>query len=289
MELDEECKDCLYKSQLKKIENSHADKEKVQKFKDEVKLLLKNPPASYCAPLLMRDINLISRKIFGRDIDYSAEKALFNGKLLALEEQIFKEITASPDPLCEALKFTMAANYIDFARLSDLNEDAIGYVISAARRAEPEKTAFDKFKTKLKSAKSLLFLHDNCGEIVLDKILIRLIKRNYPQIAVTSVVRGAPIINDVTQADADFVGLNAYARVIGNGTDIPGTYLKEISAQTLAALKNSDIILSKGLGNLETLYGEGYPVFYSFTCKCVHIASRFNAPLWSAAFVCENV
>ena len=80
-----------------------------------------------------------------------------------------------------------------------------------------------------------------------------------------------------------------FATVIGNGTDIPGTYLKEVNAQTLNALSVSDIIISKGLGNLETLYGEGYAVFYSFTCKCEHIAARFNLPLWSAAFISENV
>ncbi|MDE7214833.1 MAG: ARMT1-like domain-containing protein, partial [Clostridia bacterium] len=289
MQLHEECKDCLLKSQLKKIESSHADNaDGVQQFKEEVQKLVDNAPESSCAPLLMRDINGLSRKIFGCDIDYSAEKALFNGKLLALEEQLYKEITAAPDPIGEALKFTMAANYIDFARLSDLNEEAIEHVLSAARRAEPQKDALDKLKEKLQTAKTLLFLHDNCGEIVLDKILIRVIKANYPQISVTSVVRGAPIINDVTGQDAKAVNLPAVAKVINNGTDIPGTYLKEINSKTHKALKTSDVIISKGLGNLETLYGEGYEIFYSFTCKCGHIATRFNAPLWSAAFIYED-
>lgn len=289
MELDEECKACLYKSQLKKIESTHSDRTKLQKFKEEVKNLLKNPPANYCAPLLMRDINGISRKIFGQDIDYSAEKTLFNNSLLALEEQLYAEISTVPDPLREALKFTMAANYIDFARLSDLTVGAVDYVLSAAKRAEPEKTAYDKLKCKLKTAKTLCFLHDNCGEIVLDKILIRVIKQNYPQIEITSVVRGSAIINDVTKKDAEETGLTDFANVIDNGTGVPGTYLKEVNPQTLKTLKTSDIIISKGLGNLETLYGEGYSVFYSFTCKCGHISKRFGAPLWSAVFIEENV
>lgn len=289
MQLHEECKDCLLKSQLKKIESAHADNPKaVKQFKKEVQALVKSAPQSSCAPLLMREINGLSRKIFGCDIDYSAEKTLFNGKLLALEEQLFNEITATDDPLCEALKFTMAANYIDFARLSDLNEGAVDYVLSAARRAEPQKEALEKLKEKLQTAKTLLFLHDNCGEIVLDKILIRVIKQIYPQISVTSVVRGAPIINDVTLKDAKEVNLSGFSTVIDNGTDIPGTYLKEINPQTLEALETSDVIISKGLGNLETLYGEGFEIFYSFTCKCGHIATRFNSPLWSAAFVYEE-
>ncbi len=116
-----------------------------------------------------------------------------------------------------------------------------------------------------------------------------MIKQNYPQIEITSVVRGSAIINDVTKKDAEETGLTDFANVIDNGTGVPGTYLKEVNPQTLKTLKTSDIIISKGLGNLETLYGEGYSVFYSFTCKCGHISKRFGAPPWSAVFIEENV
>lgn len=277
MLLDEECKGCLFNSQLKKVEREQGAGEKLESFKKGVRALCQNPPEAYCAPLLMRDIDRLHREIFGCGIDYSKEKKLFNGKLSGMEEELYSKIKSSRDPLKEAVKLAMAANYIDFARISDLDESAVSLVIEAGGRAEPDQNTLNSLKNKLKTAKTLCYLHDNCGEIVLDKLVIRIIKELYPQIRVTSVVRSFPIINDVTEEDAEEVGLAAYAEVIGNGTGIPGTYLKEVSREVLTLLRESDIVISKGLGNLETLYGEGYSIFYSFNCKCKHIAERFNS------------
>lgn len=288
MELDEECRGCLFNSQLKKVEREQTDKRKVRQFKAEVKTLCETAPAGSCAPLLMRGIDLLHRSIFGCGIDYSREKSAFNRALLNMEEELFSRISKAGDPIEEALKFSMASNYIDFARLSNLDESSINTVISAAERAKVERTALESFKSKLKTAQTLCVLHDNCGEIVLDKILIRVIKSIYPQISVVSVVRGKPIINDVTLYDAREVGLDGVARVIDNGTDVPGTYLKEASPEVKELLKSSPVIISKGLGNLETLYGEGYSVFYAFNCKCLHISTRFSLPLWSPAFIEEK-
>lgn len=288
MILYDECKGCLFSSQMKKVEAEQSDEAKLDGFKRAVKALCENPPANYCAPLLMRDIDRLHAKIFGAGIDYSREKSLFNALLSGMEGELYEKIMSSPDPLGEALKYAMASNYIDFARLSDLNAGAVDEVMKAAARAQVGSAALDSLKGKLKTAKTLCFLHDNCGEIVLDKILIRVIKKLYPQVEITSVVRGGAIINDVTLSDAEQVGLSSVARVIDNGTNVPGTYLKEISAETLNALKTGDIVISKGLGNLETLYGEGFHAFYAFTCKCNHIAERFSSPLWSAVFAEES-
>ena len=288
MQFSDECKGCLFNSQLKKAEREQADKVKLKEFVDKVRALCANPPKNYCAPLLMRDIDRAYAEIFGTGLDYSEEKAMFDNLLLKMEDKLFQRVISADDCLSEALKFCMAANFIDFARLADLNAEGVEYVISSAARAVPDAVALLSLKNKLETAKTLCFLHDNCGEIVLDKILIRLIKHIYPGVSVTSVVRGGAIINDVTIEDAKAVGLYEFADVIGNGTAIPGTYLKEVSKETLEVLGKSDVIISKGLGNLETLYGEGYNVFYMFTCKCEHIAERFGVPLWSAVLTEEK-
>lgn len=288
MELDEECKDCLSNSQLKKVERTQTDAVKKAYFRERVKALCANPPKNYCAPLLMRDIDGIHRRIFGCGIDYSEEKSTFNKSLLALEGQLFERIMQSADALGEALKYAGSANYIDFARLCDLDEGAVDYVIQSVSRTEIDKRTLRTFREKLQCARTMCVLHDNCGEIVLDKILIRVIRKLYPDIDVTSVVRGGAIINDATCDDAAQVGLGDYATVVDSGACIPGTYLKETSPVVAEILSRSDVVLAKGLGNLETLYGSGYGIFYSFNCKCRHIADRFNLPLWSAAFVYEN-
>lgn len=273
---------------MKKVERSQTDENKLGEFKSGVKALCENPPKDYCSPLLMRDINRLHKRIFGSGIDYTEEKKLFNSKLLEMEGELYFKVISSPDPLCEALKFSMASNYIDFARLADLNEGAIAQVVLTAERARPDETALNSLKAKLKNAKTLCFLHDNCGEIVLDKILIRVIKKLYPQVKVTSVVRGSAVINDVTEEDARDVDLYGVAEVIPNGSDAPGTYLKEVTPRLVNLLKSADAVISKGLGNLETLYGEGLGIFFSFTCKCQHISSRFNVPMWSAVLIEEK-
>ncbi len=288
MELDEECKGCLYNSQMKKVERSCTDAAKLDAFRQAVRRLCEAPPADYCAPLLMRDIDSAHRAVFGTGIDYSSEKRMFNSAVLGMEEELFARINSSADPLAEAIKYAAAANYIDFAKLSDLGKDSLETVRQAATRTVPDAVVLDLLKDKLRAAQTLLFVHDNCGEVVFDKILIRVIKRLYPAINVTSLVRGGEIINDATRADAAFIGLERYAAVEDNGEAVPGTYLKELPPRVLGLFANSDVVVAKGLGNLETLYGEGYGVFYIFMCKCAHIAKRFGLAQWSTAFVFEE-
>ena len=288
MTLDEECKGCLYNSQMKKVERSHSDPEKLEEFRSRVRKLCANPPAHYCAPLLMRDIDSAHREIFGGGIDYSAEKKMFNSAVLAMEDDLYAHITGSSDPLAEAIKYAAAANYIDFAKLSDLNADSISVVRQAAEKTEPDAGVLALLKSRLASAKTILYVHDNCGEVVFDKILIRVIRLLYPELRVTSLVRGGEIINDATRIDAEYIGLDKYADVEDSGEAIPGTYLKELSPRALELFNSHDVIISKGLGNLETLYGEGYDIFYIFMCKCEHIARRFSLPQWSTAFVHEG-
>lgn len=289
MTLDEECKDCLYNSQMKKVERECNNGAKLAEFRARVRELCKNPPATYCAPLLMRDIDGVHRDIFGSGIDYSAEKAMFNSAVLSMEQGLFSTLMQSADPLAGAIKYAAAANYIDFAKLSDLNADSLSIVEQAAGRARPSESTLALLKQRLARAHTLLYVHDNCGEVVFDKIVIRVIKQLYPRVNVTSLVRGGEIINDATRRDADFIGLAEYAAVEDSGEAIPGTYLKELPPRVIKLFKDSNVIISKGLGNLETLYGEGYNIFYIFMCKCLHIAKRFGLEQWQTAFIYDGV
>ena len=287
MKLYDECRDCLYNSQMKKVESVYGGDQRMQSFKEAVRALCDGAPDNWCAPLLMRAIDGVHQSIFGGIIDYSAQKTTFNAALSALEEGIYARICSAADPVKEGIKYAMAANYIDYARLSDLGEGSIGQVMTAASRAYVDEYVYDRFTDRLKGAKTLVYLHDNCGEIVLDKLLIRAIKAAYPAIKVISVVRGGPIINDVTRTDADEVGLGKAAYVIDSGAAIPGTYLPECNGLTRAFLNNADVVVAKGLGNFETLYGTMGGAYYMFMCKCRHIAERFGKQLWDTAFICD--
>ncbi len=287
MQLDNECRQCLYESQLKKVIKLRGENATTELFRRDVRALCDAAPETSCAPLLMRDIDGIYRSIFGTGIDYSEEKNLFNNALLAIEDKIFSKIIESEDPLKEAVKYAMAANYIDFARLSDLNEDSVKEVISAAERTVVDEEIYAKLKERVKNARTMLYLHDNCGEIVLDKLFIRTAKMLNPRLLSVSVVRGGEIINDATRRDAQQVGLGKYSYVVDSGAAIPGTYLPECNLLTAAFIRESDVVISKGLGNLETLYGTCNGLFYMFMCKCSHIARRFSKNLWETALVCD--
>ena len=288
MQLDNECRQCLYESQLKKVIKMHGENATTELFRRDVRALCDTAPESSCAPLLMRDIDGIYRSIFGKGIDYSEEKNLFNRALLNIEDKLLTQIVDSEEPLKEAVKYAMAANYIDFARLSDLNEDSVKEVISAAERTVVDEETYLKLKDKILNADTMCYLHDNCGEIVLDKIFIRTATMLNPRLRCVSVVRGGEIINDATRRDADMVGLGKFSYVFENGAAIPGTYLKECNLLTSAFIRNSDVVISKGLGNLETLYGSGNGIFYMFMCKCSHIARRFSKNLWETALITDE-
>ena len=112
----------------------------------------------------------------------------------------------------------------------------------------------------------------------------------YSNIFITAVVRGSEIVNDVTYFDSYMVGLDKECQVIDNGNDVPGTFLKEISNTCKQALDNSDVIISKGLGNFETLHKEcALNIYYLFLCKCDFFADMFNVKVWDSVLTKEKM
>ena len=145
--------------------------------------------------------------------------------------------------------------------------------------------AYQALKTDLSKAKKLVYLTDNCGEIVTDKLFIKVIQNIYPDIAVTAIVRGGDILNDATMEDAKQVGLTDIAHVIDNGNNIAGTWLEDVSVQAMNEINNADIIISKGQANFESLNQCGKNIYYAFMCKCDLFANRFNVPMFHGILV----
>lgn len=133
-----------------------------------------------------------------------------------------------------------------------------------------------------------MYLTDNCGEIVMDKILIQQIQKKYPDLEIAILVRGAEVINDATMEDAAQVGLTEIARVLPNGTDIAGTWLEELSQEAKAVLESADVIISKGQGNFETLRKCGLNIYYIFLCKCDLFANTFQVPKLTGMLINEK-
>ena len=129
----------------------------------------------------------------------------------------------------------------------------------------------------MKKAENVVYITDNCGEIVLDKIAIQILKKIFPNIRITALVRGLPAGNDATMEDAEFCGLTDVVPVLGNGNDVGGTWLHGISTHARELLYNADVIIAKGQGNYETLHG-----------KCDWFQQLFHAKLLQGMFINEK-
>ena len=178
-------------------------------------------------------------------------------------------------------------NYIDFAALNHVETDTFLQLFDNTKMREDEQEVYRSFCSKCTRAKSFLLLTDNCGEIVLDKLMLEQLKKKYPQISVAVMVRGGEVSNDATMEDALYVGIDRLGTVITNGDKIAGTVYSMLSEEARNAIDNADIIFSKGQANYESFAGEGRHAFYTFLCKCDLFINRFNVPKLTGMFVEE--
>ncbi len=211
-------------------------------------------------------------KITGNSDPFVDLKRQSNEFALSIRDQISDTIAGAADPLRTALRFAACGNIIDYAAQHSFDATTTmadcgsqPFIVDDYPRLLDTLEYSDQKKTKI------LYLADNCGELVFDGLLIRELKRL--GCIVTLAVRGAPIINDATMEDVHACGLNTLCRVIDNGTDCPGTPLADCSDIFQQAFADADVIISKGMGNFETLSDVSAPLFFLFTVKCTRVAS----------------
>lgn len=270
-----DCIDCLTKGHLEKHPEGISEELKLE-YKRRVLQILGNCDLSSNAPFLTREIDHLRKEMFGKTVDYTEIKQYFNGYVMKKTDRIEKEIEAAEDKLLRGLQYAMTGNYIDFGTMQSVAEDKFEELLDAAKDIPLDKEQFENLRTDLETAKKLVFLHDNCGEIVFDHMLIKTLKNLYPDLQIISMVRGYPVINDATMDDAVQIGLTETVQVMGNGSDIAGTMFEYISEEALHEIKTADLVIAKGQGNFETLYGCGLNIYYLFMCKCKMFANRFK-------------
>ena len=140
----------------------------------------------------------------------------------------------------------------------------------------------------LEKADKMVYITDNCGEIVCDKLVVEEMQKRFPGLDLTVLVRGENTLNDATMEDAVQVGLCEVTKVTGNGCGVAGTPLAYVDEQTRRLLDEADVILAKGQGNFETMHGCGLNVYYSFLCKCDWFQQRFGMEKNKGMFVRER-
>ena len=202
--------------------------------------------------------------------------------------EIEENIARAGDSLLRAIQYSMTGNYIDFGALAEVDKNKFEQLLVNVPNIEINDLEFKTLKKELEQAERLMFLTDNCGEIVFDMAFIRLLKMQYPKLQITVIVRGYPAVNDATMEDALQVGIDACGKVIPNGTNIAGTYIPWLSAEAKAEMDGADILIAKGQGNFESLHGCGLNIYYLFLCKCQWFMERFGLPQYSGVFINEK-
>ncbi len=287
MKINAFCMSCLVQSQARRIQK-FEDEEKKACYMREVLGLIADSNPKWSAPALLEPISKLYETYWGAQGDLKREKRIFNDLLLSMEDTLEEKIRSSKDPLEMALCLARLGNYIDFSALSEVSAEKLLELLEQAEQETLEVEEYRCFRKDLENGKRLVYLTDNCGEIVLDKILIELLKEQYPQLSIEVLVRGIAVTNDATLEDARYVGLTEVVPVFGNGSGIAGTELTHISEEARGKLKQADLILSKGQGNFETLHTCGLNIYYLFLCKCDWFMQRFQAEHLQGMFVNET-
>lgn len=287
MKINAFCMSCLVQSQAKRIEK-FEDEEKKACYMREVLGLIADGNPKWSAPALLEPISKLYETYWGAQGDLEKEKHVFNDLLLSMEDALEQKIRSRKDPLEVALCLARLGNYIDFSALREVSAEKLLELLGQSEQETLDAEEYGYFRKDLENGKHLVYLTDNCGEIVLDKILIKLLKEQYPQLSIEVLVRGIAVTNDATLEDARYVGLTEVVPVFGNGSGIAGTELTHISEEARRKLEQADLILSKGQGNFETLHTCGLNIYYLFLCKCDWFMQRFQAEHLQGMFVNET-
>ena len=229
---------------------------------------------SQSPPAMAQRIHRRLREIAGVDDPYRETKDRQNFIALEMLPSLRSKIKSASDPLLLAARLAIAGNVIDMGVNGNLTE---ADMLQAVNRAltEPLVGDYDEFRTAIAKAQSILYLADNAGEIAFDRLLI---EKLLPE-RVTLVVRGAPVINDATLADAQAVGLDKIVEIIDNGSDAPGTILRDCSQEFQRRYSDADLIIAKGQGNFETLSNEPENIFFLFKVKCPLVSELVHQPI----------
>lgn len=281
--LSPQCIRCILKKYLNCDLEDLLPDEKI-KYMQGVLKIIGNADVTLSAPEIVEQITEFKNN-FAKITDYSEIKIHFNNLLLSKEKEIEDKICAMPNPLKAAVKYAMTGNFIDFGAMDNVDETHLKQMLDKFDEIVIDESEFEQFESEALTAKNIVYLIDNCGEIVLDKLLIKQILKLNEKVNIDVIVRGKPVLNDCTIDDARQVALDKIVNVIGNGTGISGTVLRKISTQALDVINNADMVISKGQGNFETLYGCSKNIYYLFLCKCKMFAQRFNVEEFTGMFI----
>ena len=277
MKTSVECFSCFMTQALRAGKMAGADGKEHEKIMKETARLITGHNMQTPPPYLGRAVQDTVKKYSKNPDPYIKEKKKYNKLALKLYPELKKEVSLSKDRLLAAVKIAITGNVIDFG--SEWKFD-IHREIKNTFSHKLDIFDFKQFKKALSKAKSVLYIADNAGETVFDRVLIETMKELYG-VHVAYAVKEKPILNDAMMDDALFAGIGQCAEVISSGSSLPGTAPEEGTKEFLIKYRSADIIIAKGMGNFELLDSAKGPIFFMLKAKCGVVAKRLNTKLGS--------
>lgn len=271
METFIECVPCLVRQTVDAIRVVTDDQRLQQRLLRGVLQTISEMDWNTSPPVMTQEIHRFIRQKTSVEDPYREEKSEFNRIALELYPRLKSLIDNSVKPFETAVKLAIAGNVIDLGVSRDIGETDIAKVIEEALDL-PFYGDVEAFHDSILGAERILYLMDNAGEIVFDRLLIE----QLPAEKITACVRGFPILNDATLSDAEATGLNELVAVIDNGSDAPGTVLKDCSQTLRLHFEEADLVISKGQGNYETLSSVRKNLYFLLKAKCPVVSNHIG-------------
>lgn len=227
------------------------------------------------SPLVMAQyVHRLVRELAGETDPYLEIKQQSNELALEMYPVLAEMVRDSADPMDLALRLAIAGNSIDLGTYQHVDKQHVEEAIAHALKS-PFDGEVGAFADAVARAESILYIADNAGEIVFDRLLIEQLGPD----RITVAVRGMPVLNDATLADAEAAGLTDLVEVVDNGSDAPGTLLEDCSEEFLRRFDIADMVIAKGQGNYESLSDAPREVFLALKAKCPVIAAQLDCPV----------
>jgi hypothetical protein len=281
-----DCLVCLLRQALEASRAAIDDELLQQQVVYSVAQLIPRLPLEMSPPEMSQWVYRLISQITGNSDPYCKAKMDSNKLALSLYPQLKEIVFNSEEPLLTATKLSIAGNSIDLAPQTDYGD--LDSLINSAIISPLAIDHYNEFRQSLLNSSTILYLGDNAGEIVFDRLLIEELLKIKP-FRIYFVVRDKPVINDATKEDALACELDKIVEIISSGSDAPATILSQCSAEMLKLYHSADLIIAKGQGNYESLSEEPSNIFFLLKAKCPIVAKLFGIKVGEAILKGQKV
>ena len=289
MKLIMECLDCHVQQMKSAMNMVQMDDDARYSLFQQLLLEIGGADREMTPPAMAQKLyDIVSESTGSTDL-FNDIKKKSNETALSVLNEVRSMVDTADEPVKEALQLAASGNIIDYGARRGVTRDEILQSVQHALDGDVEEQFYREFMEAAEKSSSILYVGDNSGEIVFDRVLVE----HLPVKKVKFAVRGKPIINDATRVDAATAGIEQLVAVIDTGDNTPGINMERSSSEFIDAFSNADMIILKGQGNLETMYNEdltayvkpGTKLFFILKVKCTYVSQSLGRDIGDTVFM----